>query len=295
MDTKSKDTKSQDMKWNRRDFARISALFGAAGAIAAPPPAAPAALAGHITCTAVADDCMRLAMCSAAVTETVKKAVAQYADLNRLGGLVQLPQERIPALLDNCRQRLASPKTERAGRQEMALIAGWLWWKAAESHLSGGDRVTRDIIVLREVSDDASPKAATVEDLNRLFRVLETRRLVALHTFNPDSTSADEWLSRLFVWHRDFKVLLNRYAEAYRAPAAEPAFYNRADPVIQLARAVQRGGIVNRAELEPALQAARSQSHYAQAIARGCRQMEAASAYLGGSIDSATLLSRIGA
>ncbi len=285
-----------ETKLNRRDFAQIStfltAALGGAGTLPGQKTSAPAA--GHITSTAIADDCLRLAMCSDTIPEKFKSALARDSDLNRIGGLLKLATSQVPALLDSCRERLRADKAARTAQQEMVLIAGWLCQKAAVRHIQPGDDVHRDVLVMRELSQDKPPGAENAADLLRLFEVIQNRRLIALHTLKPDAGDVDAWLARLVQWRRESQTLLKRYAEAYGAQQAMPDFYNRANRVIQLARAVQRGTLAVRSELKPALDAARSESQYARAIAQGYGHLEAASLYLDRKIDSGALLARLG-
>ena len=57
----------------------------------------------------------------------------------------------------------------------------------------------------------------------------------------------------------------------------EANFYNRNDPLIQLARSIQHGKPDRSIDLQEAVEAAASQSQYAQAVRKRYRYLEACS------------------
>ena len=166
----------------------------------------------------------------------------------------------------------------------------------------------RHAAVQRGVKEDAAlgaverlvlqPQDEVLEDL---FNLIGARLVIGLHTFAPDGQDVNGWMRRLVAWQRAYKELFHHYAEVYRAPApdklrrfvAETNFYNREDALIRLARSMQRGAIAPRPDVDAALEAAGSQSHYARALRQGQMYLRAASAYMDGAIARPALLKRL--
>lgn len=290
---------------DRREFMRAPALAGALAArwsvSLAAAGTAPAGLAGHVTMAALAGDSVRLAMCSSAISTPMKDALAGNPDLVRLGGLLKLAVEDVPGLLE------AYGEKKAAGR-ELALVLGSLVERSAARRLQpalGADAecdLYRDVTLVGAMSAGLGPgNPAAAADLHDLLLLLDTRRLIGIHTFSPDAGDTDLWLTGLIQWRRGQHALLKRYAEVYSAPdpalvrkyVSDPGFYGRQDGLIRIARAVQNGAVVGRGELGPALKAAGTQSQYARALGQGHDSLAAASAFLARSIDAGALLRRL--
>ncbi|MFB3829335.1 MAG: hypothetical protein ACE15B_21380 [Bryobacteraceae bacterium] len=288
---------------DRREFMHGTALTGAFAAFyggVAEGGIRRSGVPGHVTMTALAGDCIRLAMCSEAIPAGAKEILARNQELVRIGGLVHLPVESVPQLLDASRGK-------KAGDREQALVLGSLVERAAGQFQPAlGDSAEcdlyRDVTLLREMGlPQGGVNRAAPAELYDLLLTLETRRLIAIHTFSPDAGDTDGWLAGLIQWRRDCRTLLKRYAEVLCAPDAEltrkyvsgPGFYARQDGIIQLARAVQNGAVISRAALAPALRAAPSLSQYARALGKGHDYLAAAGAYTAGSIDAGTLIRRV--
>jgi hypothetical protein len=247
---------------------------------------------------ALAGDCVRLAMCSESIPAGTKDVLARNPELVRIGGLVQLPVDRVPDLLDASRE-------SKAGDREQALVLGSLVERAAGQfkpalRADAECDFYRDVTLLREMAlprDGAN--RPTAADFYDLLLTLESRRLIGIHTFSPDTGNVDTWLAGLIQWRRDCRALLKRYADAFCAPDPElmrkyvTGFYGRQDGVIQLARAVQNGAVISRPSVKPALQAAPSLSQYARALRKAHDYLAAAGAYTARSIDGGTLIQRL--
>ncbi len=288
---------------DRREFMHAPALTGAFAALyggAAAGEARRGGVAGHVTMTALAGDCVRLAMCSQAIPAGTKEVLAKNPELVRIGGLVQLPVDGVPGLLDASREK-------KMGDREQALVLGSLVERAAGQlkpalRADADCDLYRDVTLLREM---ALPRGdagrATAAEVYDLLLTLETRRLIGIHTFSPDAGDVDTWLEGLIRWRRDCRALLKRYADVFCAPDPEltrkyvsgPGFYGRRDGVIRLARAVQNGAVISRSAVEPALDAAPSLSQYARALRKGHDYLAAAGAYTAQSIDAGTLVRRL--
>jgi hypothetical protein len=127
------------------------------------------------------------------------------------------------------------------------------------------------------------------------------RALVGLHTFIPDEQDIDGWLGRLFKMRQCFYVDIRRYAEAFADPDPDKVrrfivnvnFYDDSDPVIRLARSIQMATPDTTIDLSAAIEAAASQSQYAQALRRGYVYLQAASDLFERRIDEETFQDRL--
>jgi hypothetical protein len=138
-----------------------------------------------------------------------------------------------------------------------------------------------------DVTPASSPatRALQAPEVEGAFRSMWQRALVAMHTFIPDEEDVDGWLERVFTMRQEFYVDIRRYAEAFADPDPDKVqrflvdvhFYEESDPLIRLARSIQEGTPDAAIDLQPAIEAAASQSQYAQALRRGMIYLQAAS------------------
>ena len=126
-----------------------------------------------------------------------------------------------------------------------------------------------------------------------LITYLFQKEFVELHKFHKQRTDVGKWMDDFVEYHQEYTEDLRTYIEAFNAPDPEKMetyvyginFYNPEDPLIQWARGIQLGHDVSGIDLDQALDLARSQSHFAQAILRGYTYLKAADDYFTGSID----------
>lgn len=147
----------------------------------------------------------------------------------------------------------------------------------------------------------AASQAIDVAAVEDLLRAMLQRALIGLHTFIPDRDDIEGWMERLFATRQCFSVDIRRYAEAFAKPDPDKMkrfildvnFYDRTDPIIRLARSLQHGSADEGIDLADAVQAAESQSQYAQALGKGYLYLQAASYYFDGQLDDDTLRERL--
>ena len=143
------------------------------------------------------------------------------------------------------------------------------------------------------LSDHPAAAFLPVDALEGPLAVQFADRLANLKTFLP--TTVDDWEKQwetLEEERQSFYVEIERYTEAYQSPQPartrqyliDPNFYDEADPIIRLARAVQHGDHVA-ITLKEALDGTENQSLYAQSLKLGHDFMWACSEYLEGNID----------
>lgn len=155
---------------------------------------------------------------------------------------------------------------------------------------------------LFEEALDSLPASACLDvaATEEVLRVLMQRALIEMHTFIPDAEDVEGWLNLLYARQQRFYVDLDRYAAAIANPDPEKVkrfitdvnFYDRADPIIRGARAIQQGEAVSAADVREAAQAPAS-SHYAQALQLGYDYLAAASDYFTGASDREMLYQRL--
>lgn len=166
-------------------------------------------------------------------------------------------------------------------------------------------RIYHDIVVFREVYGggrhggfhpslvdyrlESHPAAGTVDSAatEDVFGGLWQRSLLALHAFSLTEKDPDAWAEKALAAYQPYTVDLRRYAQGYYSPDPESMrrfitnnnFYDRTDPLIALARSLQRGAADPSIDMQTALRAAATQSQYAQTILKGYNYLAAASDY----------------
>lgn len=184
----------------------------------------------------------------------------------------------------------------------------------AKADASGGDpdvdspsdsRIYHDTIVFREVfrggrdrpfsphlleyrlQGHRGARALAVEHVEDLLGGLLQRSLLQLQPLPGPETDARKRVAASLRRYQPFTVDVQRMSRAFYNPEPDKLrrfmidnnFYDRSNPLIALARAIQRGAPGQRMNLEDALRAAESQSGYAQAIRKGYLYLLASSEY----------------
>ena len=177
-------------------------------------------------------------------------------------------------------------------------------------------RIYQDVILYQEIMDhgradpvapglldrflDSHPAAGALSTAltENLFAAQLQRSLVDLHSFVEDENNLDTWLTRYFERLEPIYVDIDRYARFYHEPDLDalrrfvhtPNFYDRNDPLIRLARSVQRGQVDESIDLNSAMAAAKEGgSQYAKGLWLSMRFTEACVDYFEGRIDAQTL------
>lgn len=285
----------------------------------------------NITHTAIVDDASRLAHSSDAVCPAFKSALTEYPDVARLGGITRWGDQFNPHFLTVLRDDPDSGRAGTRAAEKLAFVLGWLSHRAADRQMKpvfrefDPDRtespsdcsIYHDVFVFREVFGSGAGEpystamfdpaleshpgasavdAAAVEDL---FRVMWQRMLLAMHTFKPDGENIDAWLDNVIGRRQRLTVDIRRYAEAFYRPdpskvdrfIVRPNFYDREEPLIALARALQRGDRPVMTVAEALAVPARSR--YGLALHRACRYLHAASEYFTYQTDEPDLRERL--
>ena len=176
-------------------------------------------------------------------------------------------------------------------------------------------RIYHDVVIFREVYDcgrsgrfptalldyrlESHPgfQAVNVEQVSDLLSGLWLRSLLEVQSFVRTEENLDVWIKRTLDRYLPFGVDIVRYADAYFRPdndkmrrfIVDNNFYDRTDPLIVLARSIQHGKPDRTIDLDKAVEAAATQSQYAQTIRKGYLYLVATSEYLEGRIDEEEL------
>jgi hypothetical protein len=251
-----------------------------------------------VTHTAVVDDCFRLVLSSGELCEAFSPIMREHWDFARLGGGTRAGDRHSVQLLASFRERWASRTASDRLEPKLAFVLGWLCHRAADRQMKpifrqtdpGSEQKPTDCSVYHEAylfseayagdperlytlatfeGDLSSLPAAAVLDVaavRELFHTLMQQALVEIHTFSPDEAHIESWLDGLFGLQQRFYVDVERYAQAIAEPDPDEV------------RASMR---------------ANAASHYAQALAMGCRYLLAASAFFEEKISAEELRERL--
>jgi hypothetical protein len=283
----------------------------------------------NITHTAVTDDCVRLALRSPTICDAFRECLAENLEIARLSGSTRSGDRFTASLLAKYRDAWPNRTEGDMLPQKLAFVLGWLCHRAADRqmkpifHAVDADcpesptdcSIYHDVFLLREVygggeREPYSPATAEVRmgslpaaqaldvgQVEDLLRAMWQRALIGLHTFIPDRDDIEGWIERLLAARQEFSVDIRRYAEAFANPDPDKmkrfihdvSFYDRDDPIIRLARSLQHGSADEGIDLADAVEAAESQSQYAQALRRAYLYIQAASEYFEGRLEEDTL------
>jgi hypothetical protein len=285
-----------------------------------------------ITHTIAMDDSFRLMLASEALCPAFTVAAKTCWDIARLGSGTRAGDRHSLVLLTRFRERWSDKTAEDHLEAKLAFVMGWLCHRAADRQmkpifrsLNPGSAETptecsvyHDAFLFRErylrdqerlytratfEADLGSlPVAGSldVSALRELFHTLLQQSLVEIHTLDPDEAHIEAWLDGLVRLQQGFYVDVDRYAQAIAAPdpaklaryVSDIGFYERTDPVIAAAEALQRGEALASTEVRKAIDRS-GKSHYARALGTACRYLASASAYFEREIDIEELRQRL--
>jgi hypothetical protein len=288
----------------------------------------------NITHTAVTDDCARLVSVAPTICSPFKEVLSEHIEIARLGGITRAGGRHVLSLLERYRESWPGRQAGDLSAEKLAFVLGWLCHRAADLQMKPVFRavdgecahdptdcsVYHDVFLFREVygagrqepyvpdsldstpASSAATRAFQATEVESALRSLWQRALLGLHTFIPDEENVDGWLERVFKMRQQFYVDIHRYAEAFANPDPDKVrrfivdvnFYSDEDPLIRLARSIQARAPDTTIDLQAAVEAAGSQSQYAQALRRGYIYLQAASDYFERRIDKETFKDRLG-
>jgi len=156
-------------------------------------------------------------------------------------------------------------------------------------------------LVQDNLSGHPAATAVAVTPIETAMGAVIQRTLLNLQSFTTKETGSDAWVKRFETRLQDYYVDIHRYARAVDDPQSELLrrfilannFYDRRDPIIRLARALQADATHSDLDLETALAQAEKQSQYAQTLRQGYFYLEASSKFFERKIDEEELRHRL--
>ena len=274
----------------------------------------------YITHISVHDDCRNLALFADTLPE-IKQSLQNHLRAGRLGAVTSQGDRYTIDLLKESKQGWPSKDSERM----LAFFFGWRSHIAADRQLKSLFRllepeiytttdidgptsvsIYQDLYVLKELYEGGrlAPFSSEMLSANHASRQIEEiftglwqNSLLGLHPLTTATISSrqesDRWFEQFLGLYQKFYVDPERYVSAYNNLDADKMrevvkthrFYDRTNPLIQLTESLRRGEPDDSIDLAAAVEAAKSQSHYARALRRGWRYLQATAAFWQDQID----------
>ena len=127
------------------------------------------------------------------------------------------------------------------------------------------------------MASQPSAKYLDVQKVEELVTILYQKDFVELHQFHKKQVDVGKWMDDFVEYHQEYTEDLRSYIEAFNHPDPEKMetyvyginYYDTNDPLIRWVRGIQYGEDVSGIDLDQALEMAKTQSHYAQALLKG--------------------------
>lgn len=169
-----------------------------------------------------------------------------------------------------------------------------------EVYRSGKDAPYHPSALDYRLETHAAAASVDAEFTQRLFRMLWQESLLAGQSFLRTEKDPAKWFPLFAARKEPFIVDVHRYSVALHHPdpalhyryIVAPNFYDAADPLLALARSIQRGAPDASIDLKRAVDTAPKQSQFAQAVANGLGYIRASSAFWENKIDEDELKRR---
>jgi len=273
-------------------------------------------MSDHIAHLGICDDVFRLARVHDEIEPTFKTLMDDEREAAHMGCITRHADKWSADMIAKCRDALANDGDPLAPKK-LAFILGSLTHRSADRHTkpitkcwkgvdasgygseANESKIMQDIFVFREVygqgfGEHAGPfphevmHVPTTEaetHFEAYMRILLRRSLIAMHTFKADDDHIDDWFNAFFDGLQAFPKSMNQYAELNASwdPAkvkkylTDKHFYDRNDPMIQLARAIQHGSTVRSEQIVEAMtRTTKANSRYARTLTRSLEYLLAA-------------------
>lgn len=278
----------------------------------------------YITHVAVHDDSRNLALFADSTMAELKQSLQHNLRAGRLGAVTNKGDKYSIDLLQESKKAWPSAVAERM----LAFFFGWRSHIAADRQFKtlfrllepefyvtkkaeGPNDVSlyHDLFILRELynSGKLSPFAENMlapnhpsRHIEEIFVGLWQNSLLSLHSFTNQERQPESWFKQFLSYRQTFNIDVERYVAEYnnidtnkmRQVVETHRFYNHFDPLIRLTQSLRQGNPDRSIELAAALEAAKTQSHYARALRRNWLYLQDTAAFWQGDIDVAELQKR---
>lgn len=256
-----------------------------------------------------------------------------HLNIVRLAGVTRSGGPFMPQLLEKIRDVWANRKDGDLLEKKLAFVLGWHCHRAADLQFkpvfvatdADCDKsptdcsIYHDVFLFRKVyasgregpyspttlethmQSDPTAKTLRIDQLEECFRSLWQQGFLRQHSFVKKRPYADNWIESLINKRQGLRVDIKRYAEAFTNPSPDKTrrfivdinFYNGKDPLICLARSIQKGQPDRTIDLHQAIDAAKAQSLYAGALRKAYAYLQAASDYFQHQIDTESLKDKL--
>lgn len=265
-----------------------------------------------LTRTVLIEDCLNIMFASEKICETFKEVCRDHFHFAQFG-CFRRPEDRFAIqLLEKYRNDWESHKTvkEEIGFRSaplvpktqaesvLAFILGWICNRDADHLLKPGSSESslyQDAFLFHKlyVNNNSTPSDSAAigsKEVSELFRVLQQRFFIEMHTFIPDVENIEGWIDKLYVNMQEWTAYMDRFAEALMNPdpvkvkqhVTDTNFYHDEDAIVQVAQSLRKGEKASKEEIEVA-SAAEPTSQYARALKQGFGNLLIASAFFSGS------------
>ncbi len=286
-------------------------------------------MSDHIAHIGICDDTFRLALVHPGIHPVLKTLMDDQRDAAHMGCVTRGADEWSAEIIDHSRRQRDLPPDQRdpLAMSKVAFVLGSLTHRSADrltkpitkcwkgnddSGQTGSEanesKIMQDLFVFKEVFGNgqgpfpepftpdvlAPPTDESAANLERLFRLLLRRALIAMHTFNPDQKNIQPWLTSFLKGLQTYPKSLEQYAHLasswdsakVKKYLIDKNFYRRQDTLIRLARDIQRGSTVGGEQVIAAMSAIdKTHSRYARALAKAMEYLLAAGELFDGKID----------
>lgn len=171
--------------------------------------------------------------------------------------------------------------TTAEGKEQVREVSAYYDVKVFKEVYGGGAEDPFSPLVMS--ANATEPGKALEEFVRALFQ----RALLACHTLSPPKENVEPWLDELIDQVQPLYVSIERYSKIFYNPDPEKierygvntVFYRADDPVVALARKVQRGYSPEQAELDAAIVDDANQGGYGKSLALSIKQVRQCSDY----------------
>ncbi len=238
------------------------------------------------------------------------------------GAAFRLPDSEWRKLVDKVKNTWGGEGTMDDAQTLLALLAGASLYPIIDDHIPiassdlasvvptlTDEQIYHDVWVMKEMQN-ADPSGRSVPmnepievdtgDVAELFHLVRQRNLIRMHTIRPEFADVETWLEQVLSLQHMLEDENVRYARVYCHPTSTGitrdmnTFYDREDPIIQLARGVQMSVTELTLGLPDSISEAGSQSTYAQVLRQCMLRLGDWYSFVSGKVSRDALIGTLG-